>query len=409
MWATNIVIRFNAAIGFVVLLAGSCAWGAPLASTPRAFSFQGYLSDLANSPVTGTKRIRFGLYTGGTRVWHAEYASVNVVRGSFSVALGGSSQGGVPIAPANSLELSAELLSGLDASIDVELEVEIFNGSTWDTLTPKFQLTSSLFALKADTIDGYDSSALAKLDGSGNVISSNGTPVINAAGVWIGSTGGLGGAQGPTGARGATGAQGAQGPQGVQGPTGEQGAQGPTGAFSAATSYTFAALQMFHSVEVAASSTLKFLGAQAYSVINNSGVLELRNVAGATQFALSQTGVLTLSGGIAVPAGSLSGESLAAGTVGSAVLKNNAVTAGQQFTFVEKSNVSSSSTVTVDCGPGRIAVAGGGDCSGKQLMRSCQCDSSSCVSCAAGAQRYWTLRCSSARSSHRAYATCVSQ
>lgn len=53
-----------------------------------------------------------------------------------------------------------------------------------------------------------------------------GSPVVDAAGQWVGDPTGL---QGPQGEQGIPGPKGDQGPQGIQGPQGDQGEQGPAG------------------------------------------------------------------------------------------------------------------------------------------------------------------------------------
>ncbi len=161
---------------------------------PRSINFQGFLTDSGGSPITGTKKMRFGLYTNTTRIWYSEYATVTMTDGIFSVALGESLQGGTALntitgatIAASNLPITATLLSGLDYSTTVAIEVEIErSGGGWDILSPTFRVVSSLFALKADTIDGFDSTELAKLDSTGRIISSLGTAVIDASGNWIG-------------------------------------------------------------------------------------------------------------------------------------------------------------------------------------------------------------------------------
>ncbi|MGE4234617.1 MAG: hypothetical protein AB7F43_14960, partial [Bacteriovoracia bacterium] len=126
-----------------------------------------------------------------------------------------------------------------------------------------YRMTSTLFALDSDMVDGYDSSELAKLDGSNRVVANSGTVsstnmnmnigagskvqvngvnVIDDSGNWVGPSGTIGptGTAGPTGATGpsgtgstgptgSTGATGSAGPTGSSGPTGSIGATGSAG------------------------------------------------------------------------------------------------------------------------------------------------------------------------------------
>lgn len=208
-------------------------------SIPQQINFQGFLKDSTGYPANGIKQMRFGLYAGGGRIWYGDYGSVNVQSGVFGVRLGSADQGGAALDPdgagplAASLPILSDSLAGIDYNTLVEVELEIFNGSSWETISPRFKMASALLAMKADTIDGYDSSELAKVDGSGNILSQNGSSVIDANGNWIGSSTGLVGPTGPTGAIGATGPSGAAGPTGAAGSNGATGPTGATGAIGA--------------------------------------------------------------------------------------------------------------------------------------------------------------------------------
>ena len=54
-------------------------------------TYQGTLSDLADRPVSGTRRIVFSLYTradGGEAVWSETLNEVDVFEGQFTAVLG---------------------------------------------------------------------------------------------------------------------------------------------------------------------------------------------------------------------------------------------------------------------------------------------------------------------------------
>lgn len=168
-------------------------------NVPHTMNFDGYLTDTAGAPLSGTKDMKFGLIVDTTRVWYAEYASVSVISGVFAVVLGDAAQGGISLDPSSGapqagtlLPISASVLSTITSASIVTLEVEVYNGALFEALSPSYPVSSALFALKADTVDGYDSTQLAKLDGSGNILSNNGTAVINSTGTWIGPSANIG-------------------------------------------------------------------------------------------------------------------------------------------------------------------------------------------------------------------------
>ena len=61
------------------------------ATAPTMMNYQGYLTDLANTPRVGSFEMDFGIFadsTGGTALWSETHGSVYVVAGNFSVLLG---------------------------------------------------------------------------------------------------------------------------------------------------------------------------------------------------------------------------------------------------------------------------------------------------------------------------------
>jgi hypothetical protein len=117
-------------------------------------NFQGYLTDIYGTPLNAMIPMRFGLYTGTTRIWYAEYSQVKIEKGNFSVYLGATAQQGAALdptsgnpLPASFLPLSSDLLSGVDSSVGVSVELEVGSGSTFETVSPKFNIATTLFAL----------------------------------------------------------------------------------------------------------------------------------------------------------------------------------------------------------------------------------------------------------------------
>jgi len=189
---------------------------------PTSFTFQGYLVDNFGSPVTTSTSsaplpMEFGLFINGTRVWYAEYSSVNVVGGSFTVHLGADNNvaigldpvSGNPLASGTVTPITPALLANVMSSGTVAVQVQVGNGDgTFDTLTPNVPVTSALFALRTETIGGYYQHQLAKQDNNGDILDSQGNPIISATGAWLGTGAGLPGIQGPMGATGSQGLQG---------------------------------------------------------------------------------------------------------------------------------------------------------------------------------------------------------
>ncbi|MGE4233359.1 MAG: hypothetical protein AB7F43_08525 [Bacteriovoracia bacterium] len=233
--------------------------------SPQYINFQGYLTDSVGTPINTATQIRFTLYgPNPTILWQDTYTAVNVVNGFFNVSLGyaDAGQGGGAVSPIT-IDRTSAPWNSVTSSTAIELQVEIWNGSSYEALPALYRMTSTLFALDSDMVDGYDSSELAKLDGSNRVVANSGTVsttnmnmaigagskvqvngvnVIDDSGNWVGPSGTIGptGTAGPTGATGpsgtgstgptgTTGATGTAGPTGDLGPTGSIGATGPTG------------------------------------------------------------------------------------------------------------------------------------------------------------------------------------
>jgi site-specific recombinase XerD len=135
----------------------------------RTISFKGRLTDITNTPLTGTKPIRFSLYnsttaSGSALLWQ-EVQPVNFDNdGNFSVLLGNMSPSSNP--------LTQDLFSTNDA-----LYVGITIGTNQE-LFPREQLTNVSYASNANTVQGLAPStqldsqtrnALLAVDSSGNI------------------------------------------------------------------------------------------------------------------------------------------------------------------------------------------------------------------------------------------------
>ncbi|MGE4231943.1 MAG: hypothetical protein AB7F43_01320 [Bacteriovoracia bacterium] len=252
----KISLKMLFAIRVIVFVLISSAVHASTLS-PQYINFQGYLTDSSGTPINSATQIRFTLYgPSPTILWQDTYTAVNVVNGFFNVSLGyaDAGQGGGAVSPIT-IDRTSAPWNSVTSSTAVELQVEIWNGASYEALPALYRMTSTLFALDSDMVDGYDSSQLAKLDGSNRVVANSGTvsstnmnmtvgagsnvqvngvSVIDDSGNWVGPSGTIGptGVTGPTGATGSQGATGATG-TGATGPTGTQGPTGSTGATGA--------------------------------------------------------------------------------------------------------------------------------------------------------------------------------
>ncbi|HEX4085868.1 MAG TPA: hypothetical protein VHY22_13225, partial [Chthoniobacteraceae bacterium] len=193
-------------------------------TVPTSIPFQAYLVDDYGTPVTTSSAaplaMRFGIYINNTRIWYAAYSAVNVVGGSFMVDLGGDYNVATGLDPTTGTALSGTLplpitpglISTFSTSSTASVQIEISNGDGgYTALSPNVPINSSMFALRADNVGGYEASQLTKTDSNGNIVDTNGDPVISSSGVWLGTGGGP---PGPTGSEGEAGPQGDQGPQG---------------------------------------------------------------------------------------------------------------------------------------------------------------------------------------------------
>lgn len=122
------------------------------ANVPDQSTYQGRLTDDVGTPLDGTFTMRFYLYdvlTSGSSLWYEEQ-SVVVTDGVYNVQLGSMNP------------LGSNIFSG----DEVYLEVAIYNAgtATWETLSPRQQLTSTAYAFQAENaqaLEGYGSADFA--------------------------------------------------------------------------------------------------------------------------------------------------------------------------------------------------------------------------------------------------------
>lgn len=151
-------------------------------TTPHLVNFQGRLADHNGYSIpNGSYNMKFRLYTtstGGTPVWEADYLvassqGIQVMGGLFSIQLGDSTASSMP-----SGNLTPSLFAG---NSNLYLSVELPGPATatssspsWSEgeMSPRQALASAPFAMNADTVDGVDSSQLARTD-QGNTFAGN--------------------------------------------------------------------------------------------------------------------------------------------------------------------------------------------------------------------------------------------
>jgi hypothetical protein len=111
------------------------------AAAPRKINYQGYLTNPAGSPLTGTYNMVFSLYdaaTAGTQLW-TETRSVSVDKGIFNVALGA--------------------VTTISLAFDVPYYLDIRVGG--EQMTARQPLTSVGYAFSADRAASADSASVA--------------------------------------------------------------------------------------------------------------------------------------------------------------------------------------------------------------------------------------------------------
>jgi len=127
-------------LGCTTLLALNLFLSGPALAGPGIISYQGKLTDNTGTPLTVPQDMRFSLYdnaVGGAMLWSETQSGVSVAEGVYDVRLGS-------VTPLDESQFEGNT---------VYLQVEIYNGSSWEALAPRQQFTSTAFAFRADTAD----------------------------------------------------------------------------------------------------------------------------------------------------------------------------------------------------------------------------------------------------------------
>ncbi|MEE4364224.1 MAG: hypothetical protein V2J08_09840 [Desulfotignum sp.] len=128
------------------------------AAVPRQMSYQGQLSDDTGNPLNGFYLINFYLFsteTGGSHLWN-EQQLVQVSNGIFNVSLGSDDP----------------FPEDVFDNADLYLEIEIFNSGTgWESLTPRQQITSTAFAIKAGIAESIADGGVSNVMIADNAVS----------------------------------------------------------------------------------------------------------------------------------------------------------------------------------------------------------------------------------------------
>ncbi len=140
-------------VGMVLLCSIFCI-SESTAAIPRKISYQGVLTDSNGTPLSGQYQMRFQIYTsasGGTALWTEEWkdsSKVIVSNGLFNVLLGS-------IQP-----IDLGTLTFVDT---YWLEVAVDHSGSYEILTPRHELASAAYALRAATVENgaIGASALA--------------------------------------------------------------------------------------------------------------------------------------------------------------------------------------------------------------------------------------------------------
>ncbi len=187
------IVVFLAGCIFAVLFAMSTNYVTNAATTlPTKMNFQGQLTNTAGNILpNGTYNMRFRIWnaaSSGTQLWSEDRLvsagqGVTVTNGQFSVQLG--SVGSLPasVFASSSLFFEVELPTPATATSSSPVWTE-------GAMTPRNQLATSAYAYNAETLDGIDSDAFAKLGTSNAFMGATSVDVAssNAFQVKTGST-----------------------------------------------------------------------------------------------------------------------------------------------------------------------------------------------------------------------------
>jgi hypothetical protein len=121
----------------------------------RSLELQGRLTDPSGAPLNGAYDFTVRLYTaagGGSPVYAETVGSVPVTAGVYRLRVGGADPGALAAAVAN----NADLFAGLAVGADPEM-------------SPRIRLAAGAYALRAETLEGLDSSRFLRSDTGGVV------------------------------------------------------------------------------------------------------------------------------------------------------------------------------------------------------------------------------------------------
>ncbi len=162
----------------------SLAFPTTLTRPRRMLSFQGRLTDQADTPIVAGTAMRFRLFndiTGGTQLWDSNACTVDPdVDGIFNANLGAGAGAGSDLD-----DCGAEIADSVfTENSNVWLQVTI--GA--ETLTPRQPIRTVAYALNSETLQGFPASASAVentvliMNNTGEVVLGNSTPKIKATG-----------------------------------------------------------------------------------------------------------------------------------------------------------------------------------------------------------------------------------
>lgn len=147
-------------------------------TVPYKMNFQGRLTDTTGTPkADGTYNIRFRIYNAAnTAVWTEDHlvsasAGVALVNGLFTVQLGSIT----PLDPALFNTATANQ-NGMTLEVELPTPATATNTSpswTEGAMTPRSPIATSAYAFNSDTLDGLDSSVLARKDTTNTFSTSN--------------------------------------------------------------------------------------------------------------------------------------------------------------------------------------------------------------------------------------------
>lgn len=123
-------------------------------AVPHLFNYQGKLTDHNGQPVTGTVSVIFAIYdaaTGGTLLWNETHGSVTVTNGLFNVILGSTSP------------IQDSVLNGRERYFEITVDGQ--------PITPRQQIVSVLFALKAKDAETLEGQTASNLKNASNISS----------------------------------------------------------------------------------------------------------------------------------------------------------------------------------------------------------------------------------------------